>query len=85
MKVKDVDLKIFSRTPFYSGSGYRIRYGLTDKTSKVQTSQKFIIDIPAIGFIAKGSEIENFYIWNGKGYDTFKDYNEFKKELVNEG
>ena len=71
MEVKEVDLQIFSKTPYYNGSGYRTRYGLTKETSKVRTSQKFIVDIPSIGFIARGKIIDNFYFWNGEKYITY--------------
>ena len=84
MKVKEVELKIFSKTKYYNGSGYRTRYGLTDKISESKTSQKFIVDIPAIGFVAKGAEVMNFYIFNGEGYDTFTNYEMFKNALANE-
>lgn len=82
MNIKEVKDKIFSKTSFYNGSGYRTRYGLTDKVSPCQSSQGFIIDIPAIGFISKGRVIKNFYIYNGKGYDTFTSYEDFKNALA---
>jgi len=84
MKVKEVELKIFSKMSYYNGSGYRTRYGLTDMKSKTKSSQKFITDIPSIGFVAKGTEIKNFYIFNGEGYDTFTNYEKFKEALANE-
>ena len=93
MKVKDIDLKIYSKTPTYNGSGYRTIYGLTDETVKTQSSQKFIIDIPKIGFITKGSDIINFYIYSNDKFITFPSwsgekltnevYIEFKK-VINE-
>jgi len=91
MKVKDIKLKIYSKTPTYNGSGYRIRYGLTNDTVEIQSSQKTLIDIPKMGFTCKGTEIENFYVWDNsiKGFKTFpkwsgekltdKTYNEFKE------
>ena len=94
MLVKDVDLKIVSKETFYNGSGYRTRYGVTDTKVETQSSQKFIIKIPSAGFIAKGNRIVNFYIHNGKGFDTFPKtsfgevnqevYEDFKKALANE-
>lgn len=84
MKDKEVKEKIFSKTIFYNGSGYRTRYGLTDKLSPTHSSQKFIVYIPAIGFISKGDEIEHFYVYNGKGYNTFTSYEDFKSALANE-
>lgn len=93
MLVKNVDLKILSKTSFYNGSGYRIRYGLTTKQVETQSSQRFMVKIPCVGFIAKGNKIINFYIYNGNGFDTFPKtsfgevnqevYEDFKKSLVN--
>lgn len=91
MKVSDIDLDIKSKELFYNGSGYRARYGLATDMVEAQSSQKFIVKIPSAGFIANGNKIENFYMHNGEGFDTWPKvsfhpiteemYEDFKKAL----
>lgn len=83
MKVKDVKLPIVKKENYYTGSGYRTKYWLTNETVVLPASySKMPVEKAKCGFIANGSNIENFYIYQeGYGFKTYSP-NEYDKFLV---
>ena len=73
-------MKIFSKEPIYTGSGYATRVGLTGQNVEV-VGDYGIKKVPTIGYIKKNNRIQNYFCYSQvlKGFHTFKSERIFQR------
>ena len=70
---------------FYDGSGYGEKYVIID-SEKVNGKTPYMgipTKVNSQGFILKNGELKNFFAWNGSGFDTFTNIDDFLNAVKN--